>query len=76
MKILRKTYLKAKISMKFDPRVTWANLIGSRGDVCLHKIIQVSRFIYENTKKNSQKASLNEKFIQLSLCIGLRSKRL
>ena len=43
----------------------------TRRCVCLSKIIQMSRFINENTKKNSQKAFLNETFIHISLCIGL-----
>ena len=46
----------------------------TRKSVCLCKIVQMSRFINENTKKNSQKAFLNEKFIHISLCIVLRSK--
>ena len=39
MKILQKPNLKAKlsqISMKFHPRVTWANLSRSRGDVFVY----------------------------------------
>ena len=52
----------------------------ARQDMCLRKlnILKCPRFnfINEHRKTNRQKAqSLNEKFIQISLCIGLRSKR-
>ena len=46
-----------------------------RTRVCLRKIRQFSRFINENRNKNGQKAFLNEKFIDISLFIGPRSKR-
>ena len=37
--------------------------------VCLRKIMQLSRFVNENRKKNRQNAFLNEKFIQYKLTI-------
>ena len=42
-----------------------------RACVCLRKITQLSRFLNENRKKNTQKAFQNEKF---SLCLRLRKK--
>ena len=69
--IFQKTNLKVKISMKFDSRVTWANLIRSGGRVCLRKITQLSRFIDEKQTKSI----LNKKFVQISLCLRLRKKR-
>ena len=62
LKILQKTNLKVKISktsMKFVLASDGRNLIRLEG-----MIMQLSRFVNENRKKNRQNASLNEKFIQ------------
>ena len=76
LKIFQKTNLKVKISkilMKFDPRITWAKP-WSMSRCLFTQIKQLSLFFNENRKKSRQKAFLNEKFIQQSLCLRVRKK--
>ena len=57
--------------MKFDSRVTWANLF-ARTCVCLHKIMQLSRFINKNRKADKKLSQIKK--IEIGLFIGLGSK--
>ena len=64
-----KNFPKNKLE-NFDPRVTWENSFRLRGRVGLFtqdlRSCHVSRMKIE--RKQTTEASVNEKFIQLSLC--------
>ena len=62
--------------MKFDPRVTWAKFDPSRKHVFVYARLRSCHVLSMKIERKTQKAFLNEKFIERSLCLCLRKKRI